>query len=149
MQTANVMLALGGDDGNTVPKYEVTASEIAVLRLIHGESAVTDVAPCGEVRRSAREERSRLVVLYGHARPNDGDANAIDILFPGAAAPLFENIADLDLPEDFFKPSTRVTAPPAKKSRGKGRVRKNDDTGDADDGVEDIAPAGDDEALFD
>ena len=48
LQTANVVLALGGDARNTVPKYAVTAAEVAVLRMIHGDAAVFDVARIAE-----------------------------------------------------------------------------------------------------
>ncbi len=111
MQTANVMVALGGDTGNTVPKYGVTAAEIAVLRSIHGNEAVFDIEPCGEVKRGHRDERQRLVETY---RSKDSNGNAIvEGLFPGAAARVFETLAELELPEELFKATDRVKAEPA------------------------------------
>jgi hypothetical protein len=111
MQTANIMLALGGDTGNTIPKYEVTASEIAVLNAIHGDGAVTEIDPLGEIDRTDRAEVNRLRVIYGRAK--DGDDKAlVDILFPGAAAPAFRTLKDLDLDSSFFKAVSRASAEP-------------------------------------
>lgn len=117
MQTANIILALGGDAGNSVPKYGVTPAEIAVLRFIHGDESVTDVEPTGEVKRSSREERQRLIELYGRQQDGRFVSPHVDALFPGVAARVFETLDELDLPEDFYKAETRVTAKskPAKK----------------------------------
>lgn len=111
MQTANILLALAGDSGNTVPKYGVTPAEIAVLRLIHGEEAVFDVEPAEDVDRGNREELSRLRLTYGRARVEDGSGDrksAVEILFPGAAARVFQSLAELDIPEDFYKAEKRA-----------------------------------------
>ena len=40
MQTANVLLALGGKRGESVPKYGVTPAEVVVLQQLHGQDAV-------------------------------------------------------------------------------------------------------------
>ncbi len=109
MQTANIMLALGGNRDQVIPKFNVTPAEVAVLRQIHGDDAVTDIDPCGEVTRKNRDERQRLVETYG--RRIDGNrhvAPAVDALFPGAAARVFEKFEELDLPDDFYKAATRV-----------------------------------------
>lgn len=117
MQFANIMLALGGDQGTTVPKTEVSASEIAVLRLIHGADSVFDVEPVtpedeAKRKRTSREEIRRLTELYGKARiatANGGDTSVINVLFPGAGAQAIQNLDDLDIPHEFFKAKTRAT----------------------------------------
>lgn len=109
MQTANIMLALGGNRDQVIPKFNVTPAEVAVLRQIHGDDAVTDIDPNGEIVRRNRDERQRLVETYG--RRVDGNrhvAPAVDALFPGAAARVFEKFEELDLPDDFYKAATRV-----------------------------------------
>lgn len=112
MQTANIMLRLGGDAGNTVPKYGVTASEIAVLRVIHGDDAVVDIDPLGEaaVKLSHRAEIQRLGETYGRMIDGSFVAPAVSSLFPGAAARCFETIKELDLDPSFFVPTGRATA---------------------------------------
>jgi hypothetical protein len=116
MEQANILLALGGDKGNTVPKQGVTAAEVAVLRLIHGDEAVTDIEPTGEDKRTHRQEIGRLTELYGRLQPNGRrSAPAVDALFPGAAARVFETFEELDLPEEFYKTETRVKAAPREK----------------------------------
>lgn len=111
METADIMLCLGGDTGNTVPKFGVTASEIAVLRHIHGEEAVFDVRPLDTALNiSQREERERLRERYGRMEGDRRISPAVEALFPGAASPMFTRIADLGLPEEFFKAEKRLRA---------------------------------------
>ena len=114
MQLANILLRLAGDTGNTVPKYDVTPSEIAVLRHIHGDEAVIDVEPTGDVKRTSRAERERLSERYGRIGPNGTFVSrAVDDLFPGVATRVFEDLDELGLPEEFFKAEKRMTAAPA------------------------------------
>ncbi|MGZ5987405.1 MAG: hypothetical protein ACXWLZ_00010 [Rhizomicrobium sp.] len=113
MQIANCLVSLGGDHGNTVSKFHVTAAEIAVLRAIHGEDAVNDIEPIGDVKRSNREERARIGAIYGQAKTPDGKASIVESMFPGVAARVFETIAELELDESFFKATGRLTAAPA------------------------------------
>lgn len=107
MDTANVTVALGGERGSTVGKYNVTAAEIAVLRAIHGDDAVFDIIPGAPVERSNREELARLKHIYGKAV--DGEQRAyVDTLYPGAAARVFEKLEELGLPDDYYKAEKRV-----------------------------------------
>ncbi|WP_157384511.1 hypothetical protein [Nitratireductor soli] len=118
MQLANIMLSLGGDDGTTVPKYGVTPSEIAVLRLIHGADAVKDIEPTSEIERAHRDEIARLTERYGRARIEDENGEKIPVvkqLFPGAAARTFTTLEELDIPEEFYKAEKRVK--PTQKSK--------------------------------
>lgn len=110
MEVANIVLSLAGDAGNTVPKFNVTAAEIAVLREIHGEEAVHDIEPIGTIERTSRAERQRLTEIYGRMHEGQRRAPAVERLFPGAAARVFETIEELELPEDFFKAESRVGA---------------------------------------
>jgi hypothetical protein len=115
MQIATITLLLSGDAGNTVQKFDVTPSEIAVLRVIHGDDAVTEIQPTGNVTRTNRAERQRLTERYGRNQPNGQfSAPAIDMLFPGVAARFYETFDELELDESFFKADTRVASKPAK-----------------------------------
>lgn len=116
MKLANIMLAIGGGRDNTIPKYGVTAGEIAVLRAIHGEDAVFDVEPTDEDAmnengglRTNRQELVRLKAMYGKASDGNG-APLVEGLYPGAAARVFEAFDELEMPEDFFKAIGRVKA---------------------------------------
>lgn len=117
MQEANILLALGGDSGNTVPKSGITPSEVAVLQLIHGNDAVTDIDITGTAKnefgknRTNREERQRLTDLYSKNEP-DGTvrSRALDMLFPGVAARLYEDFSELDLDESLFKAKPQSAA---------------------------------------
>lgn len=112
MQTANVLVSIGGDSGNTVPKYGVTAAEIAVLMAIHGNDAVNEVEPVGDVKRSHPQERGRLLQIYGAAK-DDNQKPIVEGMFPGVAARVFETIDELGLDESFFKAAGRLKARPA------------------------------------
>lgn len=114
LQLANCLVALGGDAGNTVPKYGITAAEIAVLRAIHGDDAVLDVEPVGSVERSHKAERGRLADIYARVVNGARRSPEVDALFPGAAARVFETIDELELDASFFKATARMTAKPAK-----------------------------------
>lgn len=128
MKLANIMLAIGGGRDNTIPKYDVTAGEIAVLRAIHGEDAVFDVEPTdtdalneNDAKRTNRQELNRLKYIYGKATDANG-AHLVENLYPGAAARVFEDFDELDLPDDYFKATGRVSAKaaePEKKAKAK------------------------------
>ena len=102
MELANIMLALGGDKNNTVPKYGVTPAEIAVLAAIHGADAVFDVVPLEETAETSfRDERERLLRLY----PAKNEDNELIVLkvYPGVSPILHTDIASLGLEETLFK----------------------------------------------
>lgn len=112
MQTANVMLALGGRRANTVPKIGVTAAEAAVLRFIHGEDAVYDIDVQGSVSRTHRQEIARLAQIYGRQEGDRRISPAVNELFPGAAARVFETFDELEIPEELYAVQVRKTAAP-------------------------------------
>jgi hypothetical protein len=108
MQLANCQVALGGDTGNTVPKFGVTAAEIAVLRAIHGGDAVLDVEPLeADSGRSNPEERARLVGLYGAAKDSE-NRSIVGSVYPNGVK-VDEDFGSLGLPEQSFKPLVRAT----------------------------------------
>lgn len=121
LQTANFLLALGGDIGNTVPKYGVTAGEIAVLQAIHGQDAVHELEPAGQVERSHRDELERLRGVYGNATDGQGQ-RVIDIVYPGRGARVVETIDELGLVPEQFKAKERAEAFVAAKRARKSRA---------------------------
>lgn len=131
MKLANIMLAIGGGRDNTVPKYGVTAGEIAVLRAIHGEDAVFDVEPTDKDAlnendgiRTNRQELARLKGIYGKASDSN-NSPIVEQLYPGAAARVFEAFDELDLPDDYFKATGRVksVAPVAEPAPAKPKTK--------------------------
>ena len=138
MQLANALLALGGDRGNSVPKYRVTAPEIAVMMAIHGVDAVYDITPLDdEVTREPRAEKARLFEKYP-ARDDDGKPY-VEVVYPGGDPAMHQDIADLGLPEELFAVTARVTAKPkaakkapaAKKPRPATATAKVENSADA------------------
>lgn len=107
MELANVLLALEGDKNMTVPKFDVTPAEIAVLTAIHGGDAVFDIEPTGnEVARSNREEIERLLIQYP-ARDQDGKSIVLSV-YPGHSPILHQTLSDLQLPPELYKTDSRV-----------------------------------------
>lgn len=109
MQIANALVALGGDDGNKVPKYGVTAAEIAVLQAIHGADSVSEIEPAGEIARRSSDELARLRETYGMAKDEDNKP-IINRVFPGSAPRLPQSLDELELADVFFKAVERVTS---------------------------------------
>jgi hypothetical protein len=139
MELATCMVALGGDIGQTVPKYNVTPAEVAVLRLIHGTDAITDVVVTATVNRTSSVERSRLVSIYGKGVDGELRSPAVDALFPGVAARLFDSFKEIDLLDaEADSAETEVITPievvvPVEKSKNV-RAKKTSETvsGEAD-----------------
>lgn len=97
MDLAKCSLRLGGNAGQTIQKYDVTPAEIAVLRVVHGDDAVSDIKWTGEIQRSHRAEIQRLHAFYGSRQPDGAIVSrAVASLFPGAAARVFEKLTELD-----------------------------------------------------
>lgn len=66
MQTYDCVVNVGGSIRTEVHKHNVTAAEIAVLRSLHGDDAVTQIAEKGaNDKRSHAGEIGRLQELYG------------------------------------------------------------------------------------
>lgn len=146
MQTANIMLAIGGDRGNTVPKYAVSVAEIALLRAIHGADAVFDVEPLEAPAMdegkavSNRAELNRLRHVYD-AKDADGN-RVVDQVYPGAAARVFETLDELELADEYFKPTERtmpIKVAPVAKSKAKAKAAPEPEADYLDDnGIKDM-----------
>lgn len=130
MDYVNLQVAIGGDAGNTVPKFYVPVAEVPVLMAIHGPDALTEFevvdAPEGADELNNVEEMQRLTSIYG--RVTDPDGNPIlRQVYPGVGAKVISSIDDLDIPEGAMKVTERATTkkaaakkPAAKKSSEKG-----------------------------
>jgi hypothetical protein len=106
MELANVMVALGGDRDNTVPKYRVTPPEIAVLCAIHGFDAVFDIEPLDdEIEVNPRE----LIVdlLQRYPALDDSRNPIVRNVYPGVSPVLHQSLADLGLAAELYKPTER------------------------------------------
>jgi hypothetical protein len=84
-QLLTCSIALAGDLQQIVVRGHwkpVTYAELIVLQFLHGEQAVSDVFECGHEEREPRDEKQRLMVIYG--------APLINNLFPGHMSQLPE-----------------------------------------------------------
>jgi hypothetical protein len=78
MHFCTAYIAIAGDRDQIIHRNAfdpVSWPEIEVLRHIHGDESVTEVAPFVHVRQDVRAERERLALKYG--------ADAINACFPG------------------------------------------------------------------
>jgi hypothetical protein len=87
MQMYRCVVRLAGTVNNEVPKPSVSAPEIAVLRSMHGPDSVVRISKTVMDKRPHREERKRLILLYG--------AGKIEKLFPGEFSRLPVRLEDL------------------------------------------------------
>lgn len=99
MEYANVQIRLAGSLENVVHK-EVAASEIPVLREIHGHDAVLFVNQTRSEKIDLAEERIRLDLNY---KPE-----VVSKIYAGAAARLFENLADVGFASEAPAKSKKV-----------------------------------------
>lgn len=95
MQIYSAKIRLGGLLHHEVRKDELTASEIIVLRGIHGDDAVVDVKPLSngdgslyDVKRSSKAERARLLALYRK--------DQVEKVFPTDFSALPQTLVDVD-----------------------------------------------------
>lgn len=68
MQLYSANIRLGGLMLTDVPKINVTAGEVILLRSIHGADGVINIKHIGQAERSSNAERERLVALYGEEK---------------------------------------------------------------------------------
>ena len=102
MHTMNCLVAIGGDLQNKAPRMGVSVPELMLLRIIHGEAAVSDIAVTGNPRITQTEERDKLLrnypkyqqVVTGIWRDNGGE-------FP-------RDVRKLDLSPAMFAPERTV-----------------------------------------
>lgn len=113
MQLYNCKVRLSGSLYNEVPKDEVTAAEITLLRVIHGNDGVADIVHKGEVERSDIEERGRLNFIYGGALHTIDEIKSINGVF-GVAGALPDKIAGVEIAE---KPKAAAAAKPGRKAK--------------------------------
>jgi hypothetical protein len=73
------MVALGGDQGNTVYRHRgrpIVFPELPILQFVHGEEAITDIAVVGTWEASNDEVLMRLATIY--------QPETVQAVFPGA-----------------------------------------------------------------
>lgn len=146
MQLANALLALGGDKGNTVPKYRLTAAEIAILQAIHGSDSVFDIVPLDEhLSVSVREEKTRLLEQYP-SRDDDG-ALVVEAVYPGGAPIMHQKIADLQLDSSQFAVTERLAPTPVAEVK-KAAPKRTTKTKAKEESKDEPAAANSADALF-
>lgn len=64
MKTYKCKVRCQANPNDEVRKKDVTAAEIRLLRLIHGEDAVVEIVETGETDRDINQERDRLEMRY-------------------------------------------------------------------------------------
>lgn len=119
MDYVNLQVAIGGDHGNTVPKFAVPVSELPVLLAIHGEDSLFDLevvdAPEDQEELASAEELKRLHQIYGAVSDGEG-VSILRQVYPGVGAKIVEELEALSLPEGVFKVLTRATPKAAKEA---------------------------------
>lgn len=113
MQTINCLLKLNGENDMVIPKFGITVAEARILQHIHGEDAVVEVEPAGEVDTDPRAEREELILKY----PAKVDKPSIAAVAFSVLSQVPETLADLNLHDEQMRVEKRVAAP--RKARGK------------------------------
>ena len=107
MDLFSCKLRLGGSLANEVPKDNVTAPEIQVLRMAHGGDAVVGIERTGEAADyDVVGERARLTALYG-------EGPVIKAFGEGAFVPLPTTLPGFEVP----KPAPEVEVPTGRRRK--------------------------------
>jgi hypothetical protein len=103
MQIAIVEILLNGNVQHTVTR-PTAASEILILRHLHGDDAVINPVELSSVKRSNADEIARLKAEYG--------SNVFTQVYPGAAPKLPETFAEVGftVEEPETKPAKKAAA---------------------------------------
>lgn len=96
MQTYSARVRLSGSLFNEVPKAELTAAEITVLRRLHGPDSVIEIKPGKHVDRSDDDERDRLSHLYGRALAGLKGVGSLDAVLGVPGVPLPSYVPGVD-----------------------------------------------------
>ncbi|MBB3980097.1 hypothetical protein GGQ64_005344 [Rhizobium azooxidifex] len=91
MHLYNCKVRLSGSLYNEVPKSQISAAEIIVLRTIHGADSVADIVPAGEAKMSSIQLRGELTLMYGKALRTIDEIRSINGIF-GVAGELPEHL---------------------------------------------------------
>jgi hypothetical protein len=97
MHFCTAHVAIGGDPRNIMYRDEfspVSWPELEVLRVIHGDDAVTGITVFADVRQTARAERERLAMKYSD--------EPLAEIWGGRNAPTELNAAGIKLKEDII-----------------------------------------------
>lgn len=100
MQICTCEVRLNDSAAHTVTKVGVTPAEILILQAIHGASAVVDIRPVQQDRRSNNDEWDRLQATYGRAPDglmDAGNGALLQKLFPGAMPKLPVTLKDIGM----------------------------------------------------
>ena len=113
MELVNAQVALGGNQANTVPKYNITVIEVFLLMTIHGEDSVFDIVPLKtKLELTPAEVVSQLRDKY-QGRDEEG-VFVTDRLFPGRAIHAPQTLKELNLDDTLFRPESRKSKSKAK-----------------------------------
>jgi len=101
MQLYECTVRLSGSMTNEVPKVDVTAAEIQVLRAIHqgvdaGVEAIIRIKPTKHVDRDDMEERERLQMIYGGALSRIDTIRTLQAILGHHTAPLPQSVPGVD-----------------------------------------------------
>lgn len=69
MKVYSAKILLNGSRENEVRRTDLTAPEVLILKLVHGPEFVSEVKLVGEIERTEREERIRLLGDGGEKLP--------------------------------------------------------------------------------
>ena len=115
MQHCSCFVFLGGELTSSVWKADVTVAEIALLRAIHGDDAITTIVPTYKATVKAAEELDRLRALYGSSNVSKEGKRLVDDIYPGRAPQLPTTLADIDV--DAVEAADEPVAKPAKAAK--------------------------------
>lgn len=128
IETAMCLVAIDQTGSNIIVKDHVTPAEVAVLRMIHGEDAVTDIRVYDEPalneageERTEEEELERLALIYNPMNSADARMSPVNQVFgPTATARPYKKFSEVrGLGDQHFssKPKIKTETKAEKKAK--------------------------------
>ena len=96
MHVFNAFIRPGGSMLNEVPKTDLSAAEIVLLRKIHGSDAVINLQWTKSDRRSHASERDRLTGIYGEKAFENTFGAGYDIKLPNELPDVPSEVEDTE-----------------------------------------------------
>ena len=100
MKLYSARIRIAGSLLNETPRINLTAAEIEVLRVLHGDAdGVVDIKHTGEIDRTSGEERARLEYRYNAALAKFDAVRNLNGVF-GARGALPDALEDVEHDDD-------------------------------------------------
>lgn len=99
MKLYSAKIQLAASKLNEVLRFNLSAAEIALLRVLHGQESILDVKHTGNVNRADASERNRLAAIYSY-RDQNGALDGHNLVLKYLGAPGVPLPQEVEFPQE-------------------------------------------------